>query len=149
MGILESGDARLASFNMDAADIAAFARQDWVVTGSDGSTGHPRKYGSFPKAYRDLVLGEEGMDLARFIRRSSGLTADIIGLEKRGYLRAGYFADVLVFDPESFAPKATYSAPRELSSGVVHLYINGQAVIRNETATGTLSGRPLIKDTQC
>ncbi|WP_299194260.1 amidohydrolase family protein [uncultured Erythrobacter sp.] len=149
IAILESGDARLASFNMDAADIAAFARQNWVVTGSDGSTGHPRKFGSFPKAYRDLVLGEEAMDLARFIRRSSGLTADIIGLEKRGYLRNGYFADVLVFDPESFAPNATYSAPRELSSGVIHLYINGQAVIRDEAPTGTLSGRPLVKDTQC
>ncbi|MEL7447130.1 MAG: amidohydrolase family protein [Pseudomonadota bacterium] len=149
IAILLEGDARLASFNMSADDIAAFAAQDWVVTGSDGSTGHPRKYGSFPKAYRDLVIGGGAMSLARFIRRSSGMTADIIGLDRRGYLRPGYFADVLVFDPESFAPNATYSAPRELSSGVVHLYVNGEAVISNGSATGSLSGRPLLKDTQC
>jgi len=149
IAILANGDARLASFNMDAADIAAFAQQDWVVTGSDGSTGHPRKYGSFPKAYRDLVLGEPSMDLARFIQRSSANTAEIIGLDRRGYLREGYFADVLVFNAATFAPNATYSSPRELSSGVIHLYVNGQAVIRDEAPTGALSGRPLVKDTQC
>lgn len=149
IAILIEGDARLASFNMSAQDIAAFAAQDWVVTGSDGSTGHPRKYGSFPKAYRDLVAGEGGMSLARFIRRSSGMTADIIGLDRRGYIKPGYFADILVFDPEGFAPNATYAAPRELSSGVVHLYVNGQAVINSGSGTGALSGRPLLKDTQC
>ena len=56
IAVLLTGDARVASFNMSADDIAAFALQDWVVTGSDGSTGHPRKYASYPKAYRDFVL---------------------------------------------------------------------------------------------
>ncbi len=149
IAILQEGDARLASFNMSADDIAAFATQDWVVTGSDGSSGHPRKYGSFPKAYRDLVAGDARMDLARFIRRSSGQTADIIGLEKRGYLKPGHFADIVVFDPNRFAPNATYAAPRELSSGVVHLFVNGQAVIANGAHSGALAGRPLLKDTDC
>lgn len=149
IAILRAGDARLASFNMNPKDIAAFAQQDWVVTGSDGSNGHPRKYASFPKAYRDLVMGEAGMDMARFIRRSSGQTADIIGLDRRGYLKQGYHADVLVFDPRRFAPNATYAAPRELSSGVVHLFVNGTAVIRDGAHTGTLAGRPLLKDTPC
>lgn len=145
LAILSEGDARLASFNMSPDDIAAFASREWVVTGSDGSTGHPRKYGSFPKAYRDLVIGTESMDLARFIRRSSGKTADIIGLQDRGYLRAGYAADVLVFDPDTFAPNATYASPRELSSGVAHLFVNGQATISDGISTGTLPGRPLLK----
>ena len=148
IAILTAGDARVASFNMSEADIAAFAGQDWVVTGSDGSNGHPRKYASFPKAYRDLVVSGD-MDLARFIRRSSGQTADIIGLKRRGYLKAGHFADIAVFDPASFAPNATYSAPRELSSGVIHLFVNGSQMIRDETYTGALPGRPLMKDTQC
>ncbi|MCK0127616.1 amidohydrolase family protein [Erythrobacter sp. F6033] len=147
--VLREGDARLASFNMNPDDIAAFAKQDWVVTGSDGSNGHPRKYGSFPKAYRDLVKGDARMDLARFIRRSSGKTADIIGLKQRGYLKVGYHADVLVFDPASFAPNADYSAPRELSSGVQHLYVNGVPVITDGTYTGALPGQPLLKETQC
>lgn len=100
IAVLRTGDARLASFNMNPDDIAAFAAREWVVTGSDGSTGHPRKYASFPKAYRDLVVDGNTMDMARFLRRSSGQTADIVGLQGRGYLKPGYFADVVVFDPE-------------------------------------------------
>ncbi|MGB3471795.1 MAG: amidohydrolase family protein [Erythrobacter sp.] len=153
LAILEVGDARLASFNMNPDDIAAFASRDWVVTGSDGSNGHPRKYASFPKAYRDLVKGDgptgSRMDLARFIRRSSGMTADIIGLEKRGYLREGYFADIVIFDPDRFAPQATYQAPRELSSGVVHLLVNGQSLIEDGKPGGVMPGRALLKDAPC
>lgn len=147
--ILQEGDARVASFNMNPADISALAQREWVVTGSDGSTGHPRRYASFPKAYVDLVRGEAAMPMERFIRRSSGQTADIIGLRDRGYLRAGMAADVLVFDAERFAPRATYQSPRELSSGVVHLFVNGTAVIRHGQATGALSGQPLLKPASC
>lgn len=149
IAVLRTGDARLASFNMNPDDIAAFAARDWVVTGSDGSTGHPRKYASFPKAYRDLVVDGGMMDMARFVRRSSGQTADIIGLQGRGYLKPGYFADVVVLDPERFAPRATYSAPEELSSGVVHLLVNGEPVIRGGKQTGQLPGRPLLKPASC
>ena len=149
IAILERGDARIASFNMSPADIAAFAARDWVVTGSDGSSGHPRKYASFPKAYRDLVQGGGAMSLARFIRRSSGQTADIVGLTDRGYLRQGYAADVVIFDPETFAPRATYQQPRELSVGVRHLLVNGEAVIADGEYTGALPGQPLLKKTGC
>jgi len=147
--ILKTGDARVASFNMNADDITAFAQQDWVVTGSDGSTGHPRKYASFPKAYRDFVVDGKILSLSRFIRRSSGQTADIVGLKDRGYLRAGMAADIVVFDSESFAPKATYEQPRLLSTGVRYLFVNGQPVISGGQSTGALPGRPLLKETQC
>ncbi|WP_367947362.1 amidohydrolase family protein [Sphingopyxis sp. BSNA05] len=147
--ILKTGDARVASFNMHADDIRAFARQDWVVTGSDGSTGHPRKYASFPKAYRDLVVDGKSMSLSRFIRRSSGQTADIVGLTDRGYLKVGMAADLVIFDSESFAPRATYEQPRLLSTGVRHLFVNGQPVISGGQSTGALPGRPLLKETQC
>jgi len=149
IAVLREGDARVASFNMSEADIAAFAAQDWVVTGSDGSSGHPRKYASFPKAYRDLVRGTTAMPLARFIRRSSGQAADIVGLTDRGYLRVGYAADVVIFDPDSFAPQATYQSPRKLSVGVRHLLVNGVSVIEDGEFTGALPGQPLLKDTTC
>lgn len=149
IAILMEGDARVASFNMSAADIAAFAAQDWVVTGSDGSTGHPRKYASFPKAYRDLVKGGAGISLARFIQRSSAQTADIIGLEDRGRIAPGLAADIVIFDPDGFAPRATYQSPRELSVGVRHLLVNGESVIIDGAYTGALPGRPLLKKTSC
>ncbi|TWJ06707.1 N-acyl-D-amino-acid deacylase family protein [Altererythrobacter ishigakiensis] len=149
ISILMEGDARVASFNMSAADIAKFAAQDWVVTGSDGSTGHPRKYGSFPKAYQDLVNGDVRMSMARFVQRSSAQTADIIGLTDRGRIAAGLAADVVVFDPDEFAPRATYQSPRELSVGVRHLLINGELVVSDGEYTGALPGLPLLKEASC
>ena len=149
IAILKTGDARVASFNMSAEDIRAFATQDWVVTGSDGSTGHPRKYASFPKAYRDLAVDDKIMSLSRFIRRSSGQTADIVGLKDRGYLKVRMAADIVVFDSDSYAPRATYDQPRLLSTGVRYLMVNGQPVIFEGQSTGALPGRPLLKETQC
>lgn len=148
IAILERGEARLASFSMREDDILALGSQDWVVTGSDGSTGHPRKYGSFPKAYRDWVVSGK-MSLTNFIRRSSGQTADIIGLTDRGYLKPGFVADIVVLDPERFAPRATYQAPELLSAGVRYLVVNGSLVIDDEEYTGSLPGELLRKDTQC
>lgn len=149
IAILMEGDARVASFNMSPQDIAAFATQDWVVTGSDGSTGHPRKYGSFPKAYQDLVNGEAGMSIARFVQRGSAQTADIIGLADRGRIAPGMAADIVVFDSGTFAPRATYQSPRELSVGVRHLIVNGERVISEGEYTGALPGQPLLKQTSC
>lgn len=147
--ILMYGDARVASFNMNTDDIRAFAVQDWVVTGSDGSTGHPRKYASFPKAYQDMVVNGKLLTLRRFIRRSSGQTADIIGLTDRGYLKVGMAADILLFDPGTFAPKATYEQPRLLSTGVRHLFVNGKPVISEGQPTDAMPGKPLLKETLC
>jgi N-acyl-D-aspartate/D-glutamate deacylase len=149
IAILKQGDARVASFNMDEADIAAFARQPWVVTGSDGSSGHPRKYASFPKAYQDLVKGDQGMSLARFVQRSSAQTASIIGLTDRGMIRTGLAADIVVFDPAEYEARATYRSPRALSAGVRYLLVNGTVMIDQGEYRGTLPGQPLLKDTSC
>jgi N-acyl-D-aspartate/D-glutamate deacylase len=83
------------------------------------------------------------IDTAFFIRHSTGLTADIFKLDRRGYLRAGYFADVLVFDPNRYAPKADYVHPAVLSQGVQSLFVNGVAAVDNAKPTGATSGRPL------
>ncbi|MGY0561073.1 N-acyl-D-amino-acid deacylase family protein [Luteimonas sp. A277] len=139
-----SGSARkIASFNMHADDVAELMRQPWVLTASDGGDGHPRQYATFPEKYARFVIQEGVIDLQSFIHRSTGLTADTFGLEDRGYLRAGYHADVVVFDPERYAPAATYVEPSVLSKGVEYLFINGTAMIdRGETAEA-LPGRML------
>lgn len=144
IAILRQSDARVASFNMDPADIEAFAVQPWVMTGSDGSTGHPRKYATYPKAYRDLVSTGK-MDLPAFVRRSSGLVADTLDLEGRGYLKVGYFADIAIVDPERFMPRADYAEPESLSEGVVHLVVNGGLVLEDGRTTGARAGRALLR----
>lgn len=142
--ILRNGDASLASFNMDAADIEAFAYRDWVVTGSDGSTGHPRMFASFPKAWDDLIRGGK-MEIGRFIARSSGNTAQAIGLEGRGFLRPGMAADIVIFDPARFGPRATYVQPTVHSVGVQTLLVGGITVVENGQSTGKLPGQRLRK----
>ncbi len=144
--ILMVGDSRIASFVMDEGDIANFAVQDWVMTGSDGSSGHPRKYATYPAAYQGFVRTHGLFDLSWFIRRSSGLVADTYNIPERGYLRDGYIADIVVFDPEGFQPRADYQHPRELSVGVDYLFVNGELAIAEGAATEALAGDVLLHD---
>lgn len=133
----------LASFNMDEADVKLFMRQPWVMTSSDGSNGHPRQYATFPEKYAKYVKREGVLSLAEFVHRSTGFTADTLGIELRGYLRPGYYADVVVFDPQGFVPKADYVNPRVLSEGVEQLFVNGVAAVRDGEPTDARAGRVL------
>ncbi|MGO1541073.1 MAG: N-acyl-D-amino-acid deacylase family protein [Luteimonas sp.] len=139
-----SGSARkIASFNMHADDVSELMRQPWVLTASDGGDGHPRQYATFPEKYARFVVDEGAIDLQSFIHRSTGLTADTFGLEERGYLRAGYHADVVVLDPDHYAPAATYVEPAVLSRGVEYLLVNGIAMVDQGQAADALPGRVL------
>ena len=126
-------------------DVEALMRQPWVVTASDGSLGHPRMFATYPEKYRTYVVERGTIDLARFIRQSTGQVADIYKVEERGYLKPGYFADVLVLDPERYAPRATYLSPRELSEGVTALFVNGRLAVDNGAVTGEAAGRVLLR----
>jgi len=134
---------RIASFNMRRDDVDLFMRQPWVLTASDGGDGHPRQYATFPEKYARFVAAEGVIDLAAFIHRSTGLTAETFGIVERGFLRADHFADVLVFDPERYAPRADYVRPNVLSEGVAHLFVNGVPMIDAGHAAHALPGRVL------
>jgi N-acyl-D-aspartate/D-glutamate deacylase len=135
----------VVSFNMAERDIKLLMKQPWVVTGSDGSAGHPRMYATFPQKYAKYVLKERTISLAEFINGSTGRTADIFKLDRRGHLRPGYFADVVVFDPRTYRPKADYIDPERLSQGVRTLLVNGTVAIDRGKATGALGGRAIRK----
>ncbi|MFN3214436.1 MAG: N-acyl-D-amino-acid deacylase family protein [Henriciella sp.] len=141
--IVLGGDSRIASFNMQDQDIEQFMSQPWVMTSSDGTNGHPRKFASFPRKYRTYVVDKQVLSLAEFINRSTSLTANTLQLCQRGKLQAGYFADVVVFDPETFGPVADFSNPAELSTGIVHLFVNGAPTIKDGRVASHLNGRPL------
>jgi N-acyl-D-aspartate/D-glutamate deacylase len=141
--IIQNGGSSVASFNMTEDDIANFMRQPWMMTCSDGSNGHPRKYGTFPRKIHDYVEEKHIISLPAAIRSSTSLTAQTLGLQDRGLLKPGYFADVLVFDPATYQDRATYEEPTLLSTGVRYLTVNGQLAIDNGKLTSTLAGRPL------
>jgi N-acyl-D-aspartate/D-glutamate deacylase len=134
----------VASFNMSESDIRLFMRQPWVVTSSDGSDGHPRQYATFPMKYAKYVQADKVISLDEFIRSSTGRSADMFKLDRRGYLKEGYFADVVVFDPARYAPKADYLHPKRLSEGVEELWVNGRSAIHGGKMTGQPAGRILL-----
>ena len=141
--IVKSGGSDVASFNMKESDIEAFMHQSWVMTCSDGSEGHPRKYGTYPRKLRLYVYEKHVIPLEFAIRSSTSLPAQTLGLKDRGLLKPGYFADVLVFDPKTFNERATYQQPRVLSTGVRYLAVNGQLAIDNGSLTKALAGKAL------
>jgi N-acyl-D-aspartate/D-glutamate deacylase len=135
----------VASFNMAQTDVDLFMKQPWVVTSSDGSDGHPRMFATFPEKYLRYVKDRQVIDMPTFIHQSTGRTADIYRIDRRGYLRPGYFADVAVIDPAKFAPRADYIHPRELSVGVNKLFVNGVLAVDNSQTTGATAGRALLR----
>jgi len=138
--VLQS-DVRVASFNMSPKDVENFMVQPWVVTSSDGTNGHPRKYASFPRKYQTYVVEKKLLDLATFINRSSSQTAKILGLTDRGIIKQGYKADIIVFDEQGFAPQADFNQWNKYSVGVEQVIVNGELVIENETYLNTLAGQ--------
>jgi N-acyl-D-amino-acid deacylase len=143
MAVIREADPATISFNMAESDIAAFMRQPWTMTDSDASTAHPRVYGSFARKYAVYVKERRVLTLREFIDRSSALTADWFGLKDRGHLRAGAFADVVVFDPVTYAARATYEQPDLPAVGVRLVTVNGRIAVENAQLTGTAAGRPL------
>jgi N-acyl-D-amino-acid deacylase len=139
------GDARLASFNMREEDIRNFMTQPWVVSSSDATPGHPRRFGSFAMKFARYVRDEPLLTPEQFVHRSSGLTAEIFQIEQRGLLREGYFADVVIFDPRRYDVRATYEEPELYSEGVHYVIVNGQLAIDRATATNALAGRALVR----
>ena len=136
-------DMGVASFNMTEADIETFMRDPHVMTSSDGSDGHPRLYGTYPRKIRRYVLDKPVITMQRMVRASAGQVAETYGLTDRGVLRAGAFADVIVFDPKTIRDEATYTEPTKLASGMRWVFVNGKAAVRDGTVTGTLAGRGL------
>ncbi|MFA9200399.1 MAG: amidohydrolase family protein [Cypionkella sp.] len=142
---IREADARTISFNMAESDIEAFMRRPWTLTGSDASAGHPRSYGSFARKYAVYVRERGVLSLREFIDRSTALTADWFGLADRGRLRAGAFADVVVFDPAGYAARATYEQPELTAAGVRAVVVNGRLAVENGALTGVAAGRALAK----
>jgi len=145
INLVQLGEVRVASFNMSPSDVERFMVQPWVVTSSDGTNGHPRKYASFPKKYQQYVAKKKLLTLTEFIHRSSGKTAQILGLSKRGFIKLGYFADVIIFDPEHIKVNANFSQWDKLSSGMTYVLINGEMAIKHGEFTGKLAGQFLSK----
>ncbi len=102
---------------------------------------HPRSYGTYPRVLGHYVRDEHALRLEDAVRKMTSSVADRLGLRERGLLRAGQYADVVIFDPTIIADRATFEQPHQLSQGVQHVWVNGVHVLRDGTHTGAKPGR--------
>ncbi len=150
--MLIHGGAPIISFNMNEQDIEALMKQPWTMTCTDGglsefgSAGeHPRAFGAFPRKIRRYALDRGVISIERAIHSSTGLTATVLGIPDRGFLRPGAFADVLVFDPEEIIDVATYDTPDAYSKGIEYMFVNGNLAIDDGQVTPARGGRVLLR----
>ena len=134
-------------FTMDERDVKTVMAHPTTMIGSDGvPTGgkpHPRLYGCFPRVLGHYVRNERVLDLATAVHRMTAMPAQKFQLAGRGVVRAGAFADLVVFDPARIDDVATYESPRQTPIGIRAVYVNGVAVARDGMHTGARPGRAL------
>jgi len=120
---------------------------DAVAQATEGITArgkpHPRTFGTFPRVFKRYVRDSALLSLEEAVRRATSLGATRLGLRGRGVLAEGAFADAVVFDPARIADTATYERPQQYPLGVVHVFVNGTAAIRDGVETGARTGRVL------
>jgi N-acyl-D-aspartate/D-glutamate deacylase len=108
-----------------------------------GDKPSPRTYGSFPRILGQFVREEGLLSLEEAVHRMTGAPATRLGLQRRGLLREGFAADVVVFDPARVRANATYDEPRQFPDGIEHVIVNGVAVVDAGVHTGARPGRAL------
>jgi N-acyl-D-aspartate/D-glutamate deacylase len=141
------------SFNEDALRYAM--RQPWVAVGQDagarspdstgkwGERGHPRGFGTFPRILGRYVRQDSVITLEFAIRKMTSLAAQRVGINDRGLLKPGMYADITIFDPATIIDRATFEEPSQLATGVNYVFVNGVPVVDGGQVTNALPGRAL------
>jgi N-acyl-D-amino-acid deacylase len=141
-------------FLMSEDNVRKQVRLPWVSFGSDAasmapedpftrSSAHPRAYGNFARLLGRYVRDEKLVSLEEAIRRLAALPATNLGLDRRGRLAPGMFADIVVFDPATIADRATFEKPHQYAVGMRHVFVNGVQVLKDGEHTGATPGRAL------
>jgi N-acyl-D-amino-acid deacylase len=135
-----------------AEDVGRYMRQDFTATATDGGVvldpgpgRHPRYYGTYPHKIATYVREKGTITLPFFVRSSTGLPAQIIGLPDRGFVGEGQKADLVIFDFDRVQDHATILDPGGHNEGIVHVFVNGVAVVDGEELTGALPGQVLLR----
>jgi N-acyl-D-amino-acid deacylase len=151
--VIEDGSrVGVGYFLMSEDNVRRQVALPWVSFGSDEggdapegvfllSAAHPRAYGNFARVFAEYVRKDHVISIEEAVRKLTALPADNLSLKERGRLKAGNFADVVVFDPNTIQDHATYERPHQLSTGVGYVVVNGKLAIKEGKPTGVASGR--------
>ncbi len=151
--VVEDGSrVQVVYFLMSEENVRRQIRLPWVSFGSDAASmapegvftktsTHPRAYGNFARLLGKYVRDEQLISLEEAIRKLTSLPASTLRIKERGQLAAGYFADIVVFDPKTIRDRATYEQPHQYAEGVRHVWVNGTHVVKDGEHTGATPGR--------
>jgi N-acyl-D-amino-acid deacylase len=150
----EEARAGAIFFSMCEENLRRFFSLPSAMIGSDSSVRsfsgptcsgkpHPRGFGSFPRFIGRYVREKGLLDLPEAIRRTTSLPAAIFRLERRGYLRHGFFADLVIFDYDTIIDEATFKEPFRMSKGITHVFVNGTLSFSEGAFAGARAGRIL------
>src|SRR5437773_5928662 len=155
-GLIAEDESRIGTIYslMSEPNVKKELAKPWISFGSDEasqapegvflkSNPHPRAYGNFARVLGKYARDEKVLSMADAIHRLSGLPATNLGLDHRGLLKEGMFADVVVFDPATITDHATFEKPHQYATGVKHVFVNGVQVIKDGEHTGAKPGRAL------
>jgi len=156
MDLLAEDESRIDTiyFVMSEENVRKEIAKPWISFGSDESSQapegvflksnpHPRAYGNFARVLGKYVRDEKVISLGEAVRRLSALPATNLGLDQRGFIQEGMFADVVVFDPATIADRATFAQPHQYSVGMKQIFVNGVQVLKDGEHTGAKPGRAL------
>ncbi|HWN23933.1 MAG TPA: D-aminoacylase [Candidatus Sulfotelmatobacter sp.] len=156
MDLIAEDESRIGTiyFMISEENIRKELSKPWISFGSDEasqapegvflkSNPHPRAYGNFARVLGKYVRDEKVIPLTEAVRRLSALPATNLGLDHRGFIEKGMFADVVVFDPATISDRATFEKPHQYAIGVKHVFVNGAQVIKDGEHTGAKPGRAL------
>ena len=154
MDLVAEDESRIGTiyFVMSEENVKKELVKPWISFGSDEasqapegvflkSNPHPRAYGNFARVLGKYVREEKTIPLSEAIRRMTALPASNLGLDRRGSLKEGMFADVVVFDPKTIADRATFEKPHQYAVGMKHVFVNGVHVLKDGEHTGAKPGR--------
>ena len=156
MDLLSEDESRIDAmyFLMSEENVRKELAKPWISFGSDEasqapegvflkSNPHPRAYGNFARVLGKYARDEKVLTLPEAVRRLSALPATNLGLDHRGFVQEGMFADVVVFDPATIADRATFAKPHQYAVGMKHVFVNGVQVLKDGEHTGAKPGRAL------
>jgi N-acyl-D-amino-acid deacylase len=156
MDLISEDESRIGTiyYLMSEENVKKELRKPWISFGSDEasqapeppftkSNPHPRAYGNFARVLGKGVRDQKVLSMTDAIHRLSGLPATNLGLDHRGFLKEGMFADLVVFDPATITDHATFEKPHQYATGVKHVFVNGVQVIKDGEHTGAKPGRAL------
>lgn len=150
--IEDHSNVGMVYFMMSEDNLAKQIQMPWVCIGSDApsqapegdflkSSCHPRAYGTFARYLAKYVREQKLIPLEEAIRKITSFPADNLKIQKRGWLKPGYFADIAIFDPQKIQDHATFADPQVYATGMQHVFVNGVQVLRNGEHTGALPGQ--------